>query len=135
MEKLRIVLVEDDDIIADFLVQRLTLENIDTVRYANGLDAVSGIRTIGKIDLILLDISLPDIDGFEVLKRIASFQEKNMVPVVVISNFSQEKDISWGKKLGVKQFVNKVSVTPIEIVNLAIDTIAHERAALARPRE
>ncbi len=102
---------------------------MEPIHYANGLDAVSGIATSGDIDLILLDISLPDIDGFEVLQRLASFQEVAHIPVVIVSNFSQEKDIAWGKKFGVKQFLNKASVTPVEIVDIASEYVRKGRSS------
>ncbi len=124
-EKPQVVVVEDDDILASFLVQRLMLEHMDPTRYSNGLDAVSGIVTAPKkVDLILLDISLPDIDGFEVLKRISPFQTVAQIPVIIVSNFSQEADIDWGKKLGVKKFLNKASVTPVEIVEVASEVLS-----------
>ena len=113
-----VVLIEDDDVLADLLVKRLTLQSIDSVHYANGSDAVSGIPLLPHVDLILLDISLPDMDGFEVLKKLTPFQTTAQIPVIIVSNFSQEADIAWGKKLGVKQFINKVSVSPIEIVDI-----------------
>lgn len=124
-KKPNIIVIEDDDILANFLVQRLMLEHMDATRYANGLDAVSGIVTAPtKVDLILLDISLPDIDGFEVLKRISPYQTIAQIPVIIISNFSQETDIEWGKRLGVKKFLNKASVTPVEIVEIATEVLA-----------
>lgn len=124
MNKPLIALVEDDDILAGFLEKQLKQQNMDIVHYSNGLDAVKGISEFKKIDLILLDISLPDIDGFEILNRLDTFQKEAQIPVVIISNFSQEKDIEWGKKLGVKSFLNKVSVTPVEIVNLIEEIIS-----------
>lgn len=124
MNKPLIALVEDDDILAGFLEKQLKQQNMDIVHYSNGLDAVKGISESKKIDLILLDISLPDMDGFEILKRLDTFQKEAQIPVVIISNFSQEKDIEWGKKLGVKSFLNKVSVTPVEIVNLIGEIIS-----------
>lgn len=124
MNKPLIALVEDDDILAGFLEKQLKQQNMDIVHYSNGLDAVKGISESKKIDLILLDISLPDMDGFEILNRLDTFQKEAQIPVVIISNFSQEKDIEWGKKLGVKSFLNKVSVTPVEIVNLIEEIIS-----------
>ncbi|MEI7719817.1 MAG: response regulator [bacterium] len=121
-----VVVVEDDSVLADFLAKRLAIANLACVHYANGLDAVAGILSNQQIDLILLDISLPDIDGFEVLKRIQTDPRAAQIPVVIASNFSQEKDLEWGKKLGVKRFLNKASVTPSEIVDVALEVIAQK---------
>lgn len=127
-QKSRVVLVEDDEVLADLLAKRLELSGMECIRYANGSDAVTGIMTGPRADLILLDIGLPDIDGFEILKRIAPFQATAQIPVIIVSNFSQDSDIAWGKKLGAKKFVNKASVTPVEIVDMAADYIAQARA-------
>lgn len=128
-EKHHVVVVEDDDILADLLVKRLAVENFDCTRYANGEDAVSGILAAPHIDLILLDISLPDIDGFEVLKRIQTDARAAKIPVVIASNFSQEKDIAWGEKLGVKRFLNKASMVPSEIVDIVAEIVTQQSAA------
>jgi DNA-binding NarL/FixJ family response regulator len=66
-----------------------------------------------------------------VLRRLTNYQQKAKVPVVIVSNFSQEKDIEWGKELGVRKFMNKVSVTPVEIVDTVIDIIAQEKKVIA----
>ena len=132
-KKPRIVLVEDDDILANLLAKRLELTGMECVHYANGTDALSGIIAEPKIDLILLDIGLPDIDGFEILKRLAPFQATAKIPVIIVSNFSQDSDITWGKKLGAKKFVNKASVTPVEIVDMVSDYLA--QAKTSEPQE
>ncbi len=130
MAKPFIVVVEDDDVLAQFLLQKLVQQQMDVSHYTNGLDAVSGITTLGtKTDLILLDISLPDIDGFDVLKRLSAFQKKAHIPVIIISNFSLEKDIEWGQEMGVKKFLNKASVTPMEVVDLITDILAQEKTS------
>lgn len=123
------MLVEDDGVLADFLVMRLEAEGLHTTYYANGEDAVKGILSQNNVDLILLDISLPDIDGFEVLKRVRA-QTSREIPVIVISNFSNTGDIEWGRQLGIIEFINKVSVTPIDIVNRAQEVIANKRGTV-----
>ncbi len=125
-----VVLVEDDDVLADFIEKRLVGENLRTTRYARGEDAVAGILSQEDIELILLDISLPDIDGFEVLKRVRAKTSRE-IPVIVVSNFSNPQDLGWGKKFGIIEFINKVSVTPIDIVNRAQEVIAEHRKKLA----
>ena len=127
-QKPKVAVVEDDDTLADFLVQRLTLENFACTRYANGADALEGILADPEIDLIVLDISLPDLDGFEVLTRLKKNARAAQIPVVIASNFSTEKDIEWGKKLGVERFLNKASMVPSEIADIATDVIKKNRA-------
>ena len=117
--RIRVLLVEDDRIFADLLSKQFSHRNAEVIHAGTGKEALSALQGDGKFDVILLDISLPDIDGFEVLSRIQGEPLLKAIPVVVISNFAQEKDIEWGRNLGVKQFVKKISVMPIEIVDIA----------------
>ena len=128
-QKPHVVIIEDDDMLADFLVQRLTIENFDCTRYATGKSALVGMRAAPDASLILLDISLPDIDGFEVLTQIKKDARLAHTPVIITSNFSQEKDIAWGKQLGIERFLNKASLVPSEIVDIVTDVIAQKKAA------
>ena len=128
-ETSHIVIVEDDDMLADFLTKRLNVAGFECTRYANGSDALVGILAEPAVDLILLDISLPDMDGFEVLQQIQKDPRAAEIPVIIASNFSQEKDIQWGERLGVKKFLNKASMLPSEIVDVVTETIQKNRTA------
>jgi CheY-like chemotaxis protein len=58
------------------------------------------------------------MDGFEVLKIIKGTPGLADIPVIITSNFGQQKDIEWGKKLGAKQFIEKVNMVPADLVDL-----------------
>ena len=78
-----IVVVEDDGVLAEFLIQKLLQQQMNVAHYTSGLEAVAGITSLGtKTDLILLDISLPDIDGFDVLKQLSPFQKLHTFPLL-----------------------------------------------------
>ena len=115
----RVLLVEDDRIFAELLTKQFKHRDAEVIHAATGKQALDYLKSDGKFDVMLLDLSLPDIDGFSVLESMQNVPTQKLIPVVVISNFAQEKDIEWGQKLGVKQFVKKVSVMPIEIVDIA----------------
>ena len=76
-----------------------------------------------KLDLILLDLLLPDVDGFMILEKIR--QNKNMltIPVIVFSNLSEDKDIQRVNKLGVSDFMIKSNFTLDELAEKVKDLI------------
>ncbi|MDP2663847.1 MAG: response regulator, partial [bacterium] len=69
-----------------------------------------------KPDLMLLDLVLPHIDGWEVLKRIRADEALRAVPVVIFSNLSQKSDIDKGISLGATKYLIKAQYTPSEVV-------------------
>ena len=66
-------------------------------------------------DLILLDLLLPDVDGFEILKEIRENVKWKSVPIIVFSNLSEEGDITKAKALGVTEFMVKANFTLDEL--------------------
>lgn len=112
-----VLFVEDDETLAKMYARQFDMEGIPYTHAKDGKTALGLLKMI-RPNIILLDISLPDIDGFEVLKQIKSDQNINTIPVVIMSNFSRKEDIEWGKKLGAKKFVEKASLVPADIVDL-----------------
>ena len=78
-----------------------------------------------KPDLILLDILLSGLNGFEILKRIKSDAATKSVPVILLSNLGQKEDVSKGASLGAARFLIKATVTLDEIVE-EIKTVLKE---------
>ncbi len=110
----RILVVEDDKLLSSLIVRKLMAENYE-VRYApNGEDALKLLEREAP-DLVLLDILLPGIDGFEVLKKIKENEKLKEVPVIILSNLGQESDVAQGTKLGAVTFLVKASLTLDEI--------------------
>ncbi len=79
-------------------------------------------------DLILLDILLPGIDGFEVLRRMKADAKTANIPVVILSNLGEDTDKARGKQLGAEEFVVKVTLLPDEVVSLVETVCARHRA-------
>lgn len=70
-----------------------------------------------KPDIILLDILLPGMDGFEVLEKIKSDEETKLIKVIILSNLSQKSDVDKGERLGASRFLIKATVDLDEIVS------------------
>lgn len=113
--KASIVLIEDDQFLRNLISEKLEHEGF-VVRSA--IDGEEGMRLIagGPTSLILLDLILPGIDGFEVLKRIKQRREIAHIPVMVLSNLGQHEDIERAKELGAVDFLIKANFTPGEVV-------------------
>ncbi len=118
-----ILYVEDDETIARLFERQFKMEDMPVHVARTGAEARALLAT-GSPDIILLDISLPDIDGFELLKELKSVPATKDIPVVILSNFTREEDIEWGKKLGAARFVDKVSLQPSEIVDIVKEVLA-----------
>lgn len=117
-EKLKkILIIEDDPMLLDLCVSKIKSTGFDIDA---SLDPQEGLEKIvkNKPDLIILDIVLPGIDGFEILKKIRTNSDKNIakIPVIVLSNLSQESDIKKAMTLGANSYLLKASVTVNEII-------------------
>ncbi len=110
-----VLVVEDDKLLSDLLARKFTAEKFKILYAPTGERALEILKE-EKPDLILLDILLPGIDGFEVLRQAKASQMSADIPVIILSNLGQESDIEMGKKLGAVEFLVKVSLTLDEIV-------------------
>ena len=110
----RIVIVEDDKFLRDLISQKLSREGFFVHAAENGEDGEKFIYEDAP-DIILLDIILPGMDGFEVLERIKKNEKVKNIPVLVLSNLSQKSDIDRAKELGAEDFMVKSNFTPEEI--------------------
>jgi CheY-like chemotaxis protein len=119
--KLRVLLVEDDAVLSKLLYTRFLHEGLECIVAETGEDALKFLQIDQSYNAILLDISLPGMDGFEVLSNIKRNPLTASIPVIIVSNFSQEKDIEQGKKLGAARYVSKVSVVPSDLVSMVLE--------------
>lgn len=111
----KIMWVEDDKFLSDIIARKLSTQGCTLLHATDGEQALKMLETETP-DLILLDILLPGLDGFEILKRIKAGPRKD-VPVVLLSNLGQKTDIDKGKDLGAVRFLIKATVTLDEIVS------------------
>lgn len=110
-----ILVVEDDKFLRELITQKLIKENYEV---SEAIDGEQGIKKIKeeKPDLILLDLILPGIDGFEVLARMKKDSELSSIPVIIFSNLGQKEDVERGLKLGASDYLIKAHFTPGEII-------------------
>ena len=110
-----ILVVEDDQFLRDLIVKKLEEEGLDIIQAVDGEEGLQLIKE-NKPALVLLDLILPGIDGFEVLKQAKSDPETKDIPIIILSNLGQKDDIERGLELGARDFMVKAHFTPEEIV-------------------
>ena len=110
-----ILIIEDDEFLRGLINKKLSAEGFNIISAVDGEEGIKKAKE-QKPDLILLDLVLPNIDGFEVLEKIKADPNVSAVPVIILSNLSQKEDISKGIKLGAVDYIIKAQFTPEEIV-------------------
>ena len=111
----RILVVEDDNFLRDLLARKLTHEKYDLLIAANGEEGLELARNEHP-SIILLDLILPGMDGFEVLTAIKADPNTANIPVIILSNLGQESDIDKAKKIGADEFLIKSNFSIDEVV-------------------
>jgi DNA-binding response OmpR family regulator len=112
----KILIVEDDKFLRDLINQKLTKEGYETSEAIDGEEGVKIVKEV-KPDLVLLDLILPGIDGFEVLAKIKGDPGTSSIPVIILSNLGQKEDVEKGLKLGAVDYLIKAHFTPGEIID------------------
>jgi len=111
----KILIIEDDKFLRELIAQKLIKEGYDIVEAVDGEKGIKSVKE-EKPDLILLDLILPGIDGFEVLAKIKENLVLSQIPVIILSNLGQKDDIERGLKIGAVDYLIKAHFTPGEIV-------------------
>ncbi len=114
----KILLVEDDPFLSSLLRNRLQKEGFSVILCRDGEEAVMALNDSTDVNLILLDIILPKKSGFEVMEEIRNNPQlsHSNIPIVVISNLGQEKDIAFGYQLGAAEYLIKAKISIDDLV-------------------
>ncbi len=110
-----ILLVEDDSFLVDIYLTKLKEIGFSVKTAADGEECLKKIEEEVP-DILLLDIVLPHIDGWEILRKLKKSDKYNKVKVVIISNLGQEEEVKKGLKLGAEKYLIKAHYTPSEVV-------------------
>jgi len=121
--KEKILIIEDDRFIAKMYQTKLSLEGYTVEVAENGALGVEKIKSFSP-DLVLLDIIMPEMDGFGVLEAIRDDDAINSTSVIVMSNLAQEDHLKRAKALGAKDYIVKSQFTPMDVVNKIKDVLA-----------
>jgi DNA-binding response OmpR family regulator len=110
-----ILIIEDDNFLQGLEATKLKKEGYEVLTASNSVEAFKHIDDKTKIDLILLDLLLPEVDGFMILEKIRDNKDFLKIPVIVFSNLSEDKDVKRATKLGISEFMVKSNFTLDEL--------------------
>lgn len=114
-KKEKILIVEDDMYINKMYQLKLNLEGYEVEVAENGRIGMEKVKDF-KPDIMLLDILMPEMDGFEVLKAMKEDSSIKDIPILIMSNLGQEDHIQKGKELGAIGYIVKTQYTPAKVV-------------------
>lgn len=111
----RVLFVEDDDALAGVYLVRLQAEGFDVKRVANGEDALA-IAVSFHPDLVLLDVMMPKVSGFDVLDILRNTPETANLKIIMLTALSQEADKQRAEALGVDDYLVKSQVVITDVI-------------------
>ena len=111
-----ILLIEDDSTLIEMYKLKFEESGFNVNIATRGVEGLEMSKKV-KPDIILLDIILPEMDGFAILKELKADATTKNIPVILLSNLGQEPDIKKGKEYGAHDYMVKASFTPAEVVD------------------
>lgn len=129
--KKRVLIVEDDQALIDLYDKKFTHSGYYVIRAENGQEGLDKALTENP-DIILLDIMLPIMNGFEVLKNLKKKGLLDKVPVVILSNYGETSNVTEGLVEGAVEYLIKVEHTPEEVVNIVEDALAAKASLIGK---
>jgi len=114
--KTKILIVEDDVFLLSMYTTKFELEGYEVV---GAEDGETGFQKISKEmpDIVLLDIMLPNMDGFDVLRTLKADKKVANIPVILLTNLGQKHEIEEGLALGAQDYLIKAHFMPSEVVD------------------
>ncbi len=109
------MIIEDDHFLSSLVKARLEKDGLSVIQAFDGNQAIEMLRTAIP-NLVMLDLIMPKVNGFEVLKTISLTPGLEKIPVVIVSNLAQDSDIEKAKELGAKEYFVKVKISIDDLV-------------------
>jgi DNA-binding response OmpR family regulator len=128
VSKRKILVVDDDPTMVKLINVNLKLNNYSVVEATSGEQALD-VLSAEPLDLVVLDIMMPGVDGWEVLKRIRGNKETQEMPVILVTAKTQDSDVIRGWELGADEYVIKPfnPLLLVEVIKMVLDRSYDER--------
>ena len=130
----KILLIDDDPSIGELFSYALKKNGIDTIMAMDGQNGLNKAKT-EIVDLILLDEVLPDIPGNEILKTLKLDNKTQHIPVIILSNFSQEELVKEAINNGALDYIFKYQIEPEDLVNRVKVVLASRKETPPNPQQ
>lgn len=132
----KILVVDDDPTMVKLINVNLKLNNYSVVEATSGEQALE-ILEEQPLDLVVLDIMMPGVDGWEVLKRIRSAEDTQELPVILVTAKTQDSDVIRGWELGADEYVIKPfnPLLLVEVIKMVLDRSYEERLERRRKQK
>lgn len=118
-----ILLVDDDPVLSRLYKTRFEKDNHTVLVSSNGEDALKVLLEF-KADIIILDLMMPKVNGFKFLEQFKTNAKMNTIPIIVFSSLIRPEQAEFLKKQGVRDTINKIDVTPTQLVETVNNIIA-----------
>jgi CheY-like chemotaxis protein len=113
----KILFVDDDPILQQLYKTRLEKDGHEVIISSDGEEAIKILQTF-KANLIILDLMMPKVNGFKFLEKTKVDDNAKDIPVIVFSSLIRPEQAEYLKKLGVVDTINKIDVTPTQLVEV-----------------
>ena len=122
-QKLTVLFIDDDSLFTDIVGHKLQEEGMTCLYAPMGQIGLDMLEKRTPVDVILLDLAMPQMDGFEVLRRIKTSHETKHIAVIVFSNDATDENRKRAIELGAAQFIEKVTAAPSDVAK-AVHAVA-----------
>ena len=112
----KILIIEDEELLSNLLKNKLSELGYEVSVASDGLQGFEAIKEIVP-DLILLDLVMPKMNGFEVMRKMQEDDSISSIPIIIVSNSGQPVEIDKAKKLGAKDWLIKTEFDPQEVID------------------
>lgn len=122
--KQKILIIDDDPFILDMYVLKFRERGFDVEIAKDGKEGLQKARA-GGVDIILLDIVMPVVDGFSILSELKKEEATRSTKVIILTNLGQKEDVERGLGLGADDYIIKAHFTPSEVVEKVKNILPH----------
>lgn len=119
----KIFIVDDDNFLLDMYALKFTQKGFDVSTSLSSVEALTKIKEGFSPDILLLDVVMPEMDGFEFLEKIKEDNLAQNSIKIILSNRGAQSDILKGESLGAKGYIVKATCTPTEVINKVFEII------------
>ena len=118
-----ILIIDDDAFLLDMYALKFSQKDFHVTTASGTLEALEKLRNGLTPDILVVDLVMPAMDGFEFLEAVKTEELAKGALVIILSNLGQQEDIDRGLKLGASGYIIKASATPSEVVEKVQETI------------